>query len=526
LGGKTILQKKRILGIFIVFLLCFSFINQILVINVLAEENKATEPKGILQILGKIYAKNLGRIMRAATPETAVADPHIIEISYNETVIVGVGIWNITSNDFQLFDHPKSLQLWEQRFLSFEAVEFPGGNEYGKWLVTFDPPNIKVVEGTKLKTNAIITLRSPRLADKPVQSGILKIRFYDKWANGNIYWPRKGNPSDQRIVRGYWFFSSIVFKWGKELSGKTVINTYDVNILVKVKPYHSVNFYSVPYLIFKPDEIVSIPITLQNLGNYNDTYGFRIAGEQKDIRITQPPSITLAPGETRNTYLGVTLPPSIFDYGTIHNIKIEAYSIDQENVTIAERTVSLESRGVYVSELNSLGIIFIIFVLILSILFIMNRRKHLFDKICIKPDKPWEIPEEKKYLENLKQKDKQEYDEVFKMMEDEYNSALLWYNSYIKSIIQQKPVKKEKIKTKKPEKKKIEKQEDIKLKEEQIKIEQKEKIEKQRELDQKKKEQKIIDEKIRTEKLKKEQTLQKIKHDQDKQRKKITKSIT
>jgi len=47
-----------------------------------------------------------------------------------------------------------------------------------------------------------------------------------------------------------------------------------------------------------------------------------------------------------------------------------------------------------------------------------------------KPDKPWNLPEERKYLEKLKEKDKEEYNNVLKMMRDEYKSALLWYKSY------------------------------------------------------------------------------------------------
>jgi hypothetical protein len=402
--------------------------------------------------------------------------------------------------------------------LSFEAVEYPSGNEYGKWLVTFNPTTVKVELGTVLKTNVSVTLRSLRLADKPIQSGILKIRIYDKWVCGNVYWPKKGSKSDYFPMRAIWFALSIVGKWGKDLSGHVIVDPIDVDVLVKVKPYHSVKFDAVPYLIFRPDEIVSIPITLQNLGNYNDTFSFRVVSEHDDIIVTDPTSITLAPGETSDTYLGVTIPPSVFDYGTIHQIKIEAYSIDQENITIAEQTITLESKGVYFSELNSLGIVFLIFIFILFVLFIIIRRKRLMQKLCIKPDKPWEIPEEEKYLEKLKKDDKQKYGEVLKMMKDEYNSALLWYDSYIKSIIQQKQVKKEKIKTKEIKKEKVEVQknldqkkkekEDIKIVEEPI--EKKEKI--------------IIDKKVIAEKLKKEKTLQKIKRDQEKQRQKITKS--
>jgi hypothetical protein len=44
-----------------------------------------------------------------------------------------------------------------------------------------------------------------------------------------------------------------------------------------------------------------------------------------------------------------------------------------------------------------------------------------------KPQKPWTLPEEKPHLQALKEEDKQAYEQERKMMNDEYKSALLWY---------------------------------------------------------------------------------------------------
>lgn len=527
MGGTAILpKKKRILVIFIVFLFCFSFINQVVFKNVVAQEDETPDkPKGLLQLLGKL-ATQLFPIIRFGA-ESAAAEPPVIEVSYGETVSVEVGILNLSSDDFEYFTRP--FTLFEKRFLTFGVMEYPSGNEYGKWLVIFDPPVVEVKYGNTIKTNASISLRSPRLAEVPVQSGILKIRIMDTWVFGNIYFPPKGSPGDAPISRFLWFFYAITQGWGRELSGHVITDLYDVDILVKVKPYHLVKFNAVPYLVFRPDEIVSIPITLQNLGNYNDTFSFRVASEHNDIKIAEPMSITLAPGEVRDAYLGVSIPPSLFDYGTRHEIKIEAYSIYQENVTIAERTVALESKGVYFSEISGIGIFFLIFILIILIIFILFRRKRLMESVCVKPDKPWEIPEEEKYLERLKKRDKQKYSEVLKMMQDEYQSALLWYDSYIKSFIQQKQVKKDKIKKEKSRKKEkilLKKEEKPKVEEKKEKkpVEKKEEDIKIIEEPIKKKEKIIVDKKIRAEQLKKEQILLKIKRDQEKQRRKLTKS--
>ncbi len=531
-GKKNIPRKKRILVIFIITLLCFSFINYILSGDVVAQrEGDPGGPKGILQNLGVILARDIFKIIRFAA-ESAAADPPVIEISYNETVTVEVGMLNLDTGEFET----KWWGLYDERFLNFEVVEYPGGNEHGKWFVTFDPPAVRVQEGVVLKTNASISLRSPRLAEEPIQNGILKIRIHDTWVYGSTYF------AGENYLAGYdtliekiiawlsWFVMSIApGGWGKETSGHALTDPYDVDILVKVKPFHSVAFDSVPYIVVRPDEIVSIPITLQNLGNYNDTFSFRVVSDHDDIRIAEPMSITLAPGEVDNAFLGVSVPSSVFDFGTIHNIELEAYSIDEVNTTIATRTVTLESKGVYFSEVSGLGIFFFIFIFIILVIFVMMRRRRLLDDICVRPDKPWDIPKEQKYLESLKKEDKEKYNEVLKMMEDEYKSALLWYDSYIKSALQPKPVKKEKVKKVKKEKpkkkikpffKKVEKpveektveketKEDLNIIEEPITRKGKE----------------FIDKKDLMEKRRKEKAIHRIKQAQEKQRRKFGRSI-
>jgi len=502
------MKKKRLLIISVVFLICFCFINQIISTNVLAQENQVPKPKGILQRIGKFLAKYIFLVMQLF-PVTGAVIPQVIEIGYNETVNVEVGMINLNTNAFEYYRG--WARLPKQRYLYFDVLEYPSGNEYGNWQVTFNPPIVNVVNGTYTKANVSIKLRSNRLTDKPIQSGVLKIGIVQVQAFGNLYRPPKGFGSwDVPIKRSMWtFFALVIPGWGKYFNGKVLTETFNVSVLVKVKPVHEVNFYSVPYMVFKPDEVVSVPITLQNLGNYNDTYGFRVISEDNRIKYVEPTSITLAPGEVRNAYLGLTIPPYFFDYGTIHKIKIQVYSIDQENITIAERIVSLESKGVYFSEISGFGIIFLIFILILIVLFIYFKRKRIIENICVKPDKPWEIPEEKEYLNQLKQQDKQKYNEVLNMMHDEYKSSLLWYNNYLKSVskpkplIKEKPKKKEVIIIKKEEKPVKKKEEEKKI----IEVKEKPKV--------------IFDIEDENEKLKKDRALQRIKNEQEKQKRKL-----
>lgn len=405
-------------------------------------------------------------------------------------------------------------QYEEARYLKFEVLEYPGGNEFGKWKVDFEPITLKREVGIPLKANVTISLRSPRLPDKAITSGILKIRITDIYVFGNIRWPKEGSKFDAPFFRIYWFFLGIIGRWGS-FSGKVVNETLDVDILVKVKPSHAVNFETVKYYLFHPDEIASIPIVIQNLGNYKDTFSFRVVSEHDEIKISDPFSITLEPGDKKSTYLGVEFAPTVFDYGTIHNIKIETYSIAEPNSTIATETITLESKGVYFSEISAYNSIFLLFIIVIIILFFILRKKNIRNNICVKPDKPWELPEEKQFLESLKEKDDLKYKETRKMMDDEYKSSLLWYENYVYTIRHPKRVKTIKIKKKKRnlfEKKAKSKKTDISLKK--INNDKKTKVEKNlANIDKKD----IIDDK-------KQKVLRKIKKSQEKQKRKVRKS--
>ncbi len=223
-----------------------------------------------------------------------------------------------------------------------------------------------------------------------------------------------------------------------------------------------------------------------------------------------------------------------YDPGTPHIIDIYAYSTGDPTTTLIGSVV-LITEGFYISPL--IGLILIPIIIILIIIYFIffylkqKREKELYGK----PEKPWTIPVEKKHLEELKQKDKEAYEKERLMMEDEYKSAMLWYNGYRQSIRQEK--QKGKLKQlnskvtgffKKPEKKK----EKSKEKEKQPKKEKKpvEKVEKPikeekvKETPEIVKEQyKTIQEKSEEMQRRKEKALLKIKHAQEKQKRKIKK---
>lgn len=444
------MKKKRLITIFIVFFICFNLTNNFLIKNISAQENEEDaipeKPRGLLQLFG-FTASKLQPIVQLLIVAGA-ADPSKIEIGYNETVNFDVGIWDLEGDGFKFFtEEDVKMDVTDDRFLKFEILEYPGGNEFGKWKVSFDPSYVEVKEGASLKTNVSVSLRSPRLAEKAIKSGVLKIRIIDTYVFGNVWRPPEGHPLDQPFMRSLWTFLGLVGGWGK-FSGRVLPEYLDVNILVKVKPVHEVSFDSVKYYSFEPDQIASIPITIKNLGNYKDTYRFSVVSENEDITVANPISKTLAPGEEEDTYLGVYIPPSVFDYGTIHNIKIEAYSINQPNVTLADRTVTLESKGIYLSEISIFGMIlffstFIVIIVLLVFLF-KNRKNTIFAKF----DKKKKKTKEKKYLKNLKEKLKKPKKTKEKKQEKEKLESL--FKREIKPKDKpEKKIKKEKIEMKK-----------------------------------------------------------------------------
>ena len=181
-----------------------------------------------------------------------------------------------------------------------------------------------------------------------------------------------------------------------------------------------------------PKSIVYFDIDITNEGYYKDVFQFEIE-EGHDLKAqfdTQDPVIE--PGETKQMKLYVLTPSKFLDFGTPNQIDIYAYSTGSSKRTHVGSLIVI-TKGIYISPLvGIIGVPIIIVLVVIYVLFycIKNKRdRELFGK----PDKPWLLSEEKKYLKELKKNDKKEYDEVRQAMRCEYKSALLWFSSYRKS---------------------------------------------------------------------------------------------
>jgi hypothetical protein len=311
------------------------------------------------------------------------------------------------------------------------SLEFPDYLPEDAFIPHFDPQNLAVWQEGELKTTLIIYSNIPKDMELP-ENVNLRVNITKYLTAGNVYLPPRGNRGLNSII---WFINSISGSnpFGRLYSGKrTPEPPVYVDIIVKLNRFHLANIKPTSNVEIGPDELISIPIEIENLGSHIDCFNFKINSDSELI-ISPPTAITLGPNEIGHASIGVASPHIFNDPGTSHLINIEAYSIYDTN-SVFTNTVTVISRGIYISEIVAIYSAIFITIVVLFIAILLLRRRRILSERCKKPEKPWSIPEEKKYLENLKEKDKQEYKKVRYMMQDEYKSALLWYNSYRKSI--------------------------------------------------------------------------------------------
>jgi hypothetical protein len=201
-----------------------------------------------------------------------------------------------------------------------------------------------------------------------------------------------------------------------------------------------------------PHSIVTYQIDITNKGYFTEIISTEITSPDYGISgILSEQGLIINPNDTRRVTLSISTPEIFFDPGTSHIVNISAYSTRNPEQKF-HGEVQVRTKGLYFSPLIFVVLAIIIFMIIIVfvIMFLISQKtnKKFFSNLgkifeikgketIVKPDKPWLIPEEKKYLEKLKKKDIDEYKKTRQMMEDEYKSAILWYENY-RSILKEK----------------------------------------------------------------------------------------
>lgn len=355
-------------------------------------------------------------------PDVYTAEPSSIDIEYLEETTIVVGVRDPTTGDFKPASKQGAVESVDITF----SLDVIGDVPEGAFTYNFDPPIIEFPE--PIMTNLTITSNIPLNAALPSDILIqVNVEPWRLWKDQfELWYPYLGMLSPLALLGG--------FAW--RLSGlREPLPAIPVDILVKANRFHLAEIIPPGAIEVKSDELVTIPIEVRNHGSHIDTFNFRAYTKNDSGLIVSPPSaLTLNPNEVGRTHISVATPRHLQDPGTAHSINIEAYSI-YEPEKVFTNTVSILTRGVYVSEIVPIYSGIFGLIIIFGVALILSRRRRIFGNICKKPDKPWDIPEEKRYLENLKQKDKKEYNKTLSMMEEEYESAILWYKWYCKTMI-------------------------------------------------------------------------------------------
>lgn len=237
--------------------------------------------------------------------------------------------------------------------------------------------------------------------------------------------------------------ATIRIKYTAYSGGENIMGTATTDVLVSIKQYHLAEVNAInQHREVPPDTVVYFPIEVTNRGNYEDTFEFEVSNEINGFLGLVSGHITLKPGETGQISAMILTPyVYLYDFGTQTSLNISAYSVYETSKKFSA-AISITSKGFLISEMFVLTIA----IIILSIIFIYFIFIYIIDKRRIKifgkPDKPWKIPSEEKYLQELRKKDKKEYNVIKKMMMDEYQSSLLWYKDNIeKNKIKEKKQK-------------------------------------------------------------------------------------
>ncbi len=373
-------------------------------------------------------------VLRFVIPETFTAEPNVISLEYlNQTDII-IGSKDPDTGEYRSLDSYGINTVFVAH--DFEcSLEIPDYVPEGSFIAHFDPQFLVAgVEGdvkTKLRISSYIPQNTTLPKNIQFRVNITKFTTF-----GNIFLPPKGERLGATL--GWFLVATGIIPgnpFGFKYSGKRLLEyTSFVDIIVKLDRYHLLDIIPQNGLEIGPDQLVNIPLEVQNRGSNIDCFNFRVSTDSQLV-VSPPPPITLEPNEVGYTSIGVASPRILNDPGSARSINIEAYSIYEPD-TIFNNTATIITRGIYVSEVVGYYFVLLVIAAMLFYGFIYFRKRRIFKKICKKPDKPWTIPEEKEYLEELKKKDRKEFEKVRIMMEDEYKSAMLWYKNYCIAIKQ------------------------------------------------------------------------------------------
>jgi hypothetical protein len=308
---------------------------------------------------------------------------------------ISTGRYKFVSRYVWPFIHP----TW-RRFLGYTSLTLETSIVQGDprgWYVKIDPTYIAQTDAGKIYNNITLQVKTDDIAvDYAVVVGV-KVTRLDVYGNPagvtNITVPVKASALNNLIMNTI---------------GATTINV----------PPHS---------------YASFDVNIQNQGYYKDMFFLEFLNTSDLFVSTSQQVIVLNPGETQAVHIEVLTPERFYDLGTPTKINVYVTSASDPTPRLIGSLVVV-TEGVYVSSLVGIILAPILIILILLYIFVFYLRAKREKERYGKPEKPWKLPEEQAHLQELKRSDKKAYNQEMLMMEDEYKSAMLYYQDYRQSL--------------------------------------------------------------------------------------------
>lgn len=227
-----------------------------LIDNILLRIFKRSMTGTVLGAIKFIFPWNFQRFVE---PENFTAVPSYLDIEYlNQTEII-IGVKNQSTGKYvtlkELNEQVNHLGLFDAIDYEFK-LDIPKDVPEGAFIATFDPPIFSLGEEGEAKTKLILTTNIPKNFSLP-ENILLQVNISRYVTAGNLY--------IRPDIGIGWFFSAVMYGFGKAYSGKRVYDepSMYVNLVVKTNRFHLAKITPPQNIELRPDEVTSIPIEIE-----------------------------------------------------------------------------------------------------------------------------------------------------------------------------------------------------------------------------------------------------------------------
>ena len=201
----------------------------------------------------------------------------------------------------------------------------------------------------------------------------------------------------------------------------------EANLIAKASTYSVglLSMYEAPKTI-RPNGITTYQIEVEHLGNYFEHYTLWVKPEEGWIAEIER-SLVVFPGGKAFANLTICAPETFYASGKVAIINVYARPLSNPDIVYNIPVVVLV-KGFYIPPYVPWIVIPVIIIIALVLIFILLPIHRRLAEYRGRPQRPWKLPKEKKYL--LDVRDTSGLIAVMRakrLMREEYRSALLWW---------------------------------------------------------------------------------------------------